>query len=128
MYTRESCQLGYQQRFLWNIEGYIEEDRKVPGFTCPLVMSPTSRRVSPHKCYWLHKKIEEVSRSTIRKNVPLKWNKGFMYRPEEFVTRKSKRLLGLSANYGEVESKDNENYVDYFRTEYEQRIDIDVPK
>jgi hypothetical protein len=76
----------------------------------------------------LHKKIEEVSRSTIRKNVPLKWNKGFMYRPEEFVTRKSKRLLGLSANYGEVESKDNENYVDYFRTEYEQRIDIDVPK
>lgn len=115
---------GINRNFLWNIEGYIEQDVKVLGFTCPLVMSPTSRRVSPHKCYWLHKKIEEVSHSATRKNVPLKWDKGFRYRPEVFDAPKSKRLLGLPANDLEVYYDPNrlQNYKHYVEIAYERRV------
>ena len=91
---------GENRNLLWSIDGYEELDLKVPGFTCPLFIPTTNRRVSPHICYWLHKKIEEVSHS-VEKDVPCKWTIGYKYRDEEFdypdiLPRRSKRLAVLT--------------------------------
>ena len=127
--TEKSARWGVNRNLLWSIEGYQELDVKVPGFTCPLYMPTTSRRVSPHTSYWLHKKIEEVSNS-IEKDLPCKWKIGNRYRTEEFdypdiLPRKSKRLRGIThLTDHEIESAAYDTHLTYTEIAWNRRNNL----